>query len=323
MLNYTFRRILYSVPLLLIASFLIFVAVRDIGDPCLRARVSSRDAGAAQRCEQRLGLNDPVPVQYGKWLSNALQGDLGDSSRTHQPASDLIPPAMWNTLQLIVPGVLLSLFLAVAVGVYSAVHRYSFLDYSFTALSFIGLAMPVFWFGLLAQQLLAVGLTERFNLQEPIFYIVGLHSPGDSGFNIDYLRHLALPVLTLTVQIVASWSRFQRASMLDVLSADYIRTARAKGVPRRQVIWSHGVRNALIPLVTVVAIDVGALFGGLIITESLFSIPGMGRLFLDSLNDGDVNVILPWTVIVAGFVIMFNLLADVLYGWLDPRVRLQ
>ena len=308
--------------MILIASFLLFWAVRDIGDPCLRVR-QSRDAGAAARCEEANGLNQSVPVQYGKWLGNAVHGDFGESSRTHQPVADLLGPAMWNTLQLTFWGVLLSLILAVALGVYSAVKQYSMLDYTFTGLSFIGLAMPAFWFGLLAQQLLAVGLKERFGLSEPIFYIVGLHSVGESGFNLDYLRHLTLPVLTLTVQGIASWSRFQRASMLDVLSADYIRTARAKGVPRRRVIWSHGVRNALIPLVTVVAIDIGVLFGGLIITESLFSIRGMGKLFIDSLGDGDVNVLTPWLVITAAFVVLFNLVADVLYGVLDPRVRLS
>jgi peptide/nickel transport system permease protein len=133
---------------------------------------------------------------------------------------------------------------------------------------------------------------------------------------------LALPVLTLTVQIVAGWSRFQRASMLDVMSADYIRTARAKGVPRKRVIIRHGLRNALIPLVTVMALDIGALFGGLIITEKIFSIPGMGRLFFDSLVAGDATVLVAWTIVVALFILLFNLLADIFYGFLDPRIRL-
>jgi peptide/nickel transport system permease protein len=206
--------------------------------------------------------------------------------------------------------------------VFSATRQYSPADYTFTALAFIGIAMPPFWFGLLAQQYLAVGPKDWFHLQEPIFYIVGLHTPGTTGFNMDYLRHLALPVLTLTVQSIASWSRFQRTSMLDVLSTDYIRTARAKGVPRRRVVWSHAARNALIPFVTVVALDTGALFGGLIITEKIFSIPGMGRLFYDSLVAGDVNVIVAWLIITASLIILFNLIADLLYGVLDPRVRL-
>ena len=140
---------------------------------------------------------------------------------------------------------------------------------------------------------------------------------------MDYVRHLVLPVLTLTVQTVAVWSRFQRAAMLDVLSADYIRTARAKGLRRRQVIFKHALRNALLPLVSQTAVDAGALFGGLIITESIFSIPGMGRLFIAALLVGDVNVILAWMLVGAVFVILFNLLADVVYGILDPRIRVQ
>jgi peptide/nickel transport system permease protein len=138
----------------------------------------------------------------------------------------------------------------------------------------------------------------------------------------DYARHLILPVLTLSVQLVAGWSRYQRSSMLDVMSADYIRTARAKGVPRGKVLIKHGLRNALIPLTTVMAIDIGLLFGGLIVTESIFSWPGMGQLFVTSLLSGDTNILLPWLMVTAMFVLFFNLLADLLYGVLDPRIRL-
>jgi peptide/nickel transport system permease protein len=149
---------------------------------------------------------------------------------------------------------------------------------------------------------------------------VGLHSAGQSGF-VDYIRHAFLPVLTLSVQLVASWSRYQRASMLDVMGADYIRTARAKGVPRRKVIFKHALRNALIPLTTIMAVDIGALFGGLIVTEVIFAWPGMGRVFTQSLLQGDTAIVLPWMVVTAVFIIAFNLLADVLYGVLDPCIR--
>jgi peptide/nickel transport system permease protein len=216
---------------------------------------------------------------------------------------------------------LIAAVVAIALGVYSAIKQYSVLDYTFTGLSFIGLAMPPFWFGLLAIQFLAIWPNDTFGWNW--FKFVGLHSADKTGFNVDYLQHLLLPVLTLTVQIIAEWSRFQRASMLDVMSADYIRTARAKGVPRRKVIFKHGLRNALIPLVTVMALDIGALFGGLIITEKIFAIPGMGRLFLDALLVGDVQVLVAWTILVACFIVLFNLLADVLYGLLDPRIRLS
>jgi peptide/nickel transport system permease protein len=183
--------------------------------------------------------------------------------------------------------------------------------------------MPPFWFGLLAIGLFVTYPKTHWHLNEPILYSIGLHSEGQSGFNLDYLRHLALPVATLAVGSVAAWSRFQRASMLDVLHADYVRTARAKGVPRRKVILKHAFRNAMIPLITVVALDTAFLIGGLLITEQIFAIPGMGRLFLDSLLTGDAPVLLAWFVVVATTVIVFNLIADVMYGVVDPRIRVS
>ncbi len=314
MLTYVVRRILYSIPVVLIASFLLFAFVRSTFDPTARLR-ASRDPGVVQRERERLGLNDPIFVQYTTWLGNAVTGDLGESSRTNEEVTSMVRRAMGKTLQLIVWGALISAVIAVGIGVYSAVRQYSIPDYVFTGLSYLGIAMPPFWFGLIAISLLAV----KFR----VFYSLGLHSVGQEGFNLDYVRHLVLPVATLSVQIVASWSRFERASMLDVLGADYVRTARAKGVPQRTVIMKHALRNALIPLVTVMSLDIGALFGGLIITEAIFAISGMGRLFLDALIQGDVNVLEAWMVIVAVTIIGFNLLADVLYGVLDPRIRLS
>ena len=314
MLTYVLRRILYSIPVLLIASFLLFAFVRATFDPTARLR-ASRDPGVVQRERERLGLDDPLLVQYGTWLGNAATGDLGESSRTNEEVSSMLRRSMGKTVQLIGWGALISAAFAVSIGVYSAVRQYSVPDYIFTGLSYIGIAMPPFWFGLIAISLFAV--------KSKIFYSLGLHSVGQSGFNLDYVRHLVLPVATLSVQIVASWSRYERSAMLDVLGADYVRTARAKGVPQRTVIMKHALRNALIPLVTVMSLDIGALFGGLIITEQIFAIGGMGRLFLDALRTGDVNVIEAWMVIVAVTIIGFNLLADVLYGVLDPRIRLS
>jgi len=233
----------------------------------------------------------------------------------------MVMSALGNTVQLIVWGVLLSAAIAVAVGVYSAVHQYSVGDYVFTGLAYLGLALPPFWFALVAMQFV-VSIKERTGSDQPAFYFVGLHSE-DANFDADYFRHLLLPVLTLTVQIIASWSRFQRASMLDVLGSDYVRTARSKGLKERKVVVRHALRNALIPLVTVMALDSGALFGGLIITETLFSIPGMGKLFYDALLAGDVYVVMAWMVVAAVFVVLFNLFADLLYSVLDPRIRLS
>jgi peptide/nickel transport system permease protein len=319
-LSYVGRRALYSIPVILVASFLTFAFVRATFDPTAKLRQSREPAAAIAAERQQLGLNEPLVQQYGTWLWNFVRGDWGTSERTHEAVSAQIGRALWNTTQLIVWGVLAAALVAIAVGVYSALRQYSALDYTFTGLSFLGLALPAFWFGLLAIEFLAVGPKQWFHLSEPPLFFVGLHS-GNGGV-LNYARHLVLPVLTLMVQIVAGWSRYQRASMLDVMSSDYIRTAKAKGVPRRQIVWRHGVRNGLIPLVTVMALDIGALFGGLIITEKIFSIPGMGKLFFDSLLAGDATTLTAWLVVTAVFIVVCNLLADLAYGWLDPRVRL-
>lgn len=319
MLTYVIRRILYSIPVLILATFLLFAFVRATFDPTARLR-TSRDTAVIERERERLGLNDPVIVQYKNWAVKFVQGDWGESSRTREDVLPMIRRAFWNTLQLIFWGILISAIVAISIGVYSAVRQYSLLDYMFTGGAFVGLAMPPFWFGLIAIQFLAVYPKDWFGLSEVPLNFIGLHSTGETGL-VDYARHLVLPVLTLTVQIVASWSRYQRASMLDALSADYVRAARAKGLSSSRVVIRHGLRNALIPLVTVMALDIGALFGGLVITEQIFSVPGMGKLFVDAIQVGDMNVLSVWVVVTAGFVILFNLLADVLYGALDPRIR--
>lgn len=331
MFVYVLRRVLISIPVVLIASFLLFWFVRETFDPTARLR-NVRDPAVIERESERLGLDDPVPVQYGKWLREFVQGDWGESARTREPVTEMTTRALWNTVQLIFWGIVLSATVAIFIGVYSAVKQYSVLDYVFTGFSYLAIAMPPFWFGLLAINIFAFKLPEwsdswsvtrslGWNKRQVDF--VGLHSARRSGFNEDYLRHLILPVLTLSVQIIGSWSRFQRSAMLDVMSADYIRTARAKGVPRRKVIFRHGLRNALIPLVTVMAIDIGLLFGGLLVTEQIFSISGMGKMFVDALLQGDIAVLEAWMIVVATFVILFNLLADVLYSLLDPRIRLS
>ena len=322
MATYILRRVLYSIPVILVASFLLLWSVRATFDPCAQFRTSQGGTANVNRCRASLHLDDSVVTQYGDWLGKAVQGDFGESQQTREAVSSTITRAFWFTIQLIFWGILVSALLSIALGVYSALRQYSIGDYTFTALAFIGLAMPPFWFGLIAIQFLAVDLKDLVGTSQPVFGFVGLHSGDGTGFNLDYLRHLVLPVMTLVVQIIAEWSRFQRASMLDVMSADYIRTARAKGVPRRSVVIRHGLRNALIPLVTIMALDIGSLFGGIVITEKIFSIPGMGRLFLGALLNGDVPVLEAWLVVTAIFIVAFNLIADVLYGVLDPRIRL-
>jgi peptide/nickel transport system permease protein len=316
------RRLVYSIPVLLVATFLLFWMVRTTFDPTARLR-QVRDPDVIARETERLHLDDPLVVQYGKWLGNFVTGDWGESARTREPVVEMVPRALWNTTQLLFWGVLFAAVVAVVIGVYSAVKQYSAGDYVATGLSYIGISMPPFWFGLIAIEFLAIKPQSAFGLDDPPLRFVGLHNSGMSGLNGDYLQHLILPVMTLTVQIVASWTRFQRSSTLDVLSSDYIRTARAKGVPRRRVVFKHAVRNSLIPLVSVMAVDIGLLFGGLIITETIFSIPGMGRLFFDSLLNGDVVALEAWMLVVAVFILGFNLVADLLYGVLDPRIRVR
>ncbi|HVV36082.1 MAG TPA: ABC transporter permease [Acidimicrobiales bacterium] len=314
MLTYSVRRVAYSIPVLLLASFLLFAFVRTTFDPTARL-AASRDPQVRIRERHRLGLDDPLVVQYGRWLKGASHGDFGKSEITRENVTSAIKRSMGNTLQLILIGAAVSCVIALGVGVYSAVRQYSALDYTFTGLSYIGIAMPPFWFGLIAIQFFAV--------QHHWLLSLGLHTGEGHGVNLDYLKHLPLPIATLCVQIVASWSRYERASMLDALNADYVRTAKAKGLPARTVVLKHALRNALIPFVTVVALDFGALFGGLIITESIFSIGGMGRLFFSALQQGDAYILEAWMLVAAVIIIFFNLVADLLYGVLDPRIRLS
>jgi len=340
-LTFVIRRVAAAIPLLLLASLLLFVFVRVTQNPLGRVSQNS-DPNARTRRALQIRIQEkpcvdlegrtrdgapiikcqPVPIltQYVRYMKGATRGKLGESEVTGHAVTEDLRLALTNTIQLIFWGVLVSAAVAIAIGVFSAVRQYSALDYVLTGLSFAALAMPPFWFGLIAIHFLVFQLKELGGWDEPLFYSIGLHNAG--GGVTDYFRHLALPVATLCVQIIAAWSRYQRSTMLDVMSSDYIRTAKAKGLSRARVLLKHGLRNSLIPLVTVMAIDIGVLFGGLIITEQIFAIPGMGRLFFDSLQNGDTSVLLPWLMISAVFIILFNLLADVLYGVLDPRIRL-
>jgi len=323
LLTYILRRIVYSVPVLLVASFLTFWGVRIAVDPVGRFRGLRNSAQLIPERRKALHLNENIVAQWWRWLTGFVHGDMGTSEATHQSVSSMISRALWPTLQLLFWATLFSLIIAIAVGVYSSLRQYSVGDHLLTGASYIGIAMPPFLFALVAISLLVAWPKSHFHLDDPIFYSVGTHNTGVTGFNMDYLRHMFLPVLTLTIASIASWSRFQRTSMLDVMHADYVRTARAKGLPQRKVVVKHALRNALIPLVTVVALDTAFLIGGVIITEQIFSISGMGKMFIDALQAGDAPVLLAWFFVVAVAVIAANLVADVLYGVLDPRIRVS
>lgn len=320
MWRYVARRALASIPVLLLASVLVFLLVREFGADPARIRCGvSRDAGCVERVRADLGLNRPLIVQYADEMGGFLSGNWGTSLRSERSVSAAIGDAMGETAQLAFWAVLVSVVAAVVIGVASARHPRSVRDYAFTGLAFAGIAVPTFWLGLLCIQLFTYELQQWLGLDEPIFY--SIPNPVGSGVG-DYVRELALPVLVLSVQLVAGWSRYQRAALTDELHADHIRTARAKGLSERRVVWKHGLRGSSTSLLTVIAIDAGALIGGVVVTERVFSRPGMGTLLLGALRDGDTAVLIPWLLVVGVAVIGFNLMADVLYAALDPRVRL-
>ena len=318
MFAYIFRRIALSIPVLLAASFIAFVSVRLAFDPTAKFR-TLKDPTAVARAKKQFGLDQSIPVQWFKWLLRIFHGDFGISTRSGGRVWPEVIRSLGFTVQLIFWGVLLALAISIAIGVYSATKQYSVGDYLFTGLSYVGVAMPPFWFGLILIQVFGVYAKQHWGFQ---LFFVGLHSTDKSGINLDYIKHLILPVCTLAVQLVAEWSRFERSALLDVLSSEYVRTARAKGLSRRRVIWKHAFRNSLTPLVTDVATQAGTLFGGLIITETIFSIPGMGRYTLQAIQAGDVYAVVAAMFVAGAFVIIFNLLSDLIYGLLDPRVRL-
>jgi len=322
-LRYTVRRIFITIPILLVMSVLTFMGARAVASPeaALRFNPRVRPEDIA-RYREALGLDDTEVVQYTRWLGKFLTGDLGNSLVARRPVGEMLSEALQNTLVLISVAFAVSLLLGVLIGIIAAVKQNSWFDYSTTGLSLLGIATPVFLVGLILQLVLGVYLQRWLNTNEPIFFTAGMTSPGTQGFDLmDRLRHIALPATALAVQLVAIYSRYMRASLLEVLSSDYIRTARSKGISERRVLVKHGVRTALIPLTTQAAIDIGLLMGGLLITEVIFAWPGMGTLFLQALFDGDYVVILPWLMITASAVFVANLIADLLYAVLDPRIR--
>jgi peptide/nickel transport system permease protein len=322
MLTFVIRRLLYSVVVLLAASFIIFTFVSVSNDPVAFLRMQPTASEITiQRIEERKHLNEPIPVQYVYWLKDMLTNQFGTTTIGDRPILPDITRVMGHTLQLVIAAELLAILFAVGIGVYSALRQYSVFDYSATTFSFVGLATPVFWLALMLQ-VLFVYIYQWTGVR--IFYVANLSGvdPGTGiHFVLDRAQHLALPILVLMVASIASYSRYMRASMLEVVNSDYVRTARAKGLSERNVTMRHAFRNALIPLVTIVALNFGALLGGAVVTETVFGLDGMGLYFINALNAGDPYPVMAWLMITATLVIVFNLVADIAYGYLDPRVR--
>jgi peptide/nickel transport system permease protein len=320
MLTYIVRRILYSIPVLIASSFISFLFVSKAGDPLANLRSNPRTTGATlNHLAHVYHLDQSIFVRYWYWVQDAVEHKFGSSLITFNPIWPDISRAMGHTLQIVLLAQLIALVLGVGVGIYSAIRQYSVFDYSFTSLSFLGYAMPTFWLALLLQ-ILFVDIYLKWHVR--IFYTSGLNSGVTSStWSLDRLQHIGLPVITLTVVSFALYSRYMRASMLDVINSDYVRTARAKGLPERLVIFRHVFRNALIPIVTVSALQFGALLAGAIVTETIFTLDGMGYFFIQRLQAADVYSVMAYLMIVAISIIIFNIIADVLYGFLDPRIR--
>lgn len=314
--TYLLRRILGSIPLLLGISVILYAVLHLApgGPTDVYADNPSVSPEALKNLERELGLDQPVPIQYLRWLGALARGEWGYSIRSGRPVTKDILERIPATLTLGGTAFVLALLVALPLGVLSAVRRYSFADYGFTFLSFLGISMPIFWLALMLQAFFAVQLK--------ILPSAGLETIGD-GSLVDRLRHLILPACILAVASIASWGRFVRSSMLDVLSLDYIRTARAKGLSERIVVYRHALRNALIPVVTIIALDFAGIISGAVITETIFAWPGTGRLFIEAMNGRDYPVLMALLMIGSVALVFTNLITDLVYSLIDPRIRYE
>ncbi len=324
MLSYVLRRLVWSVFVLIAASFLVFTFVSLSGDPLAQLRITPNvSKQSIENITEEKHLDEPIPVRWLYWVRDATTNQFGTTLLGSRPILPDLWRVMKNTLQLVLVAEILAIGIAVLVGVYSARRQYSAFDYTATTASFLGLAAPAFWFALMLQ-VLVVQFYELTGLS--LFPIANLNSV-DAGsgisFAVDRAHHLVLPVLVLMVASVASYSRYMRAAMLEVLSSDYVRTARGKGLSETRVTMSHALRNALIPLVTLVALNFGTLLGGAIIVETVFSLDGMGLYFYNAILANDPYPVMAWLLVTATMIIVFNLIADIAYGYLDPRVRYE
>jgi peptide/nickel transport system permease protein len=328
MFFFTIRRILASVLVLLVSSFLVFALCAVSFDPLSKYyNLNPRPPESFfNNLRDQLGLNDNFFVRYWNWLSGVVTGDFG-TTVNGTPVAHQLGTRLWVTGRMIIGAIVIAVILAIVVGVIGAVRQYKPSDYAFTFIAYILIALPTFWFAALLKEFVAGGINDLFGSQ--VLYTIGEETPGlslyASGWELwsDRLGHLVLPTVSLALLTFAAWSRFQRSATLDVLGADYMRLARAKGLTYRRTVVKHGLRNALIPLTTVVALGIGTLFGGAIITERVFVWHGMGEyLLLDGIGNNDINVVLGWLLVSAFFVVVFNLVADILYAVLDPRIRL-
>ncbi len=340
--RYAVKRILAAIPLLFLISIIVFVGLRLSGaDPVSYTandpRVSARDRAMLRAS---LGLDDPIPLQYVEWLIGdnwiqrdttgdgipdgygthlgILRGDLGDSIQKHQPVVDVIAQALPNTLLLSLTAYIVTIAVALGVGIYAALHQYSKADNVITTTSFITFSMPIFFIALLSVQVFAV-LAKKYGL--PYLPVQGMYDVRGNHTLDDLIRHMILPVASIAAISIAGYSRYIRATMLEVINSDYVRTARSKGLSERRINYLHAFKNASLPLVTLIGLELPFVLAGAIVTETIFSWPGMGHLFITSLDPIDPPVIMAFVLLIAVAVVFSQLVTDLVYGWLDPRIR--
>jgi len=342
MTRYIIRRLLQAIPLLFIISLVLFVIMQKVGDPI--ATMGGRSVTRAadrERLTRQLGLDKPIYLQYIYWLvgndwaltdlngdgipetpgtrHGVLRGDFGTSLvKIGQPVISVIWERLPNTLLLMVSSEFVILLGALLVGVYSALRQYSLLDNIMTGVSFVGYSMPIFFIALSTIYIFSVNF-KRWGL--PYLPAVGMFDPKIGQTPGQVLLHMILPVFSIAFISFAAYSRYIRSTMLEVLGQDYIRTARAKGLPKREITFIHALKNAALPIVTVVGLDLPLLLGGAVVTERIFAWPGMGRLFLDHVERGDTPVVMGILMLIAVAVVAFQIITDVIYAWLDPRIR--
>ncbi len=320
MTRYIINRLLISIPVLLGISVVAFMLVQASGDP-MAVYNSNPNLTAAdlERLEKAYGFDKPLAVQYLLWLRNVVTGDWGQSFLTHQDVTTMIGERLGNTLLLMGTAFSITLVVSLALGMYSATHQYSAGDYVVTAFTFFGYSMPSFWFGLMLIILFAVKFRE-WGL--PYLPAAGMYPIREEPSLYQLIRHLILPATVLSLISVARYTRYLRSSMLETISQDYMRTARAKGLSERALLWRHAFKNGAIPLITVIMLDIPPLFGGALITEQVFAWPGMGRLYWESALWVDYPVLMGIILLVSSLVVVCNLVADVSYAIVDPRIRL-
>ncbi len=304
MATYILRRILISIPILFLVVTVVFFAFQLIpGDP---ARMYAGDDASLAEVEQiraDLGLNQPVLVQYTSYLSRLVRGDLGTSIFTRRPVIEEIRGRFWNTMKLSLAAITVATVLGMLMGIASALNRNKFWDHFFSIIALLGISIPVFWLGLLLMWLFSVQLGI-------------LPTAGDSTW-----RHFIMPTITLSVFSLAFILRMTRSALLETVQEDYVRTARAKGVPEKWVLVRHSLRNALLPIVTVIGLRFGYMLGGAVITESIFAWPGMGRLMITAVGQRDIPVVQGVLLVFAISFVFVNLMVDIIYGFVDPRIR--